>query len=130
LKQPRAQVTERLLNAVRNRHVDIIGHLTGRLINRRDPADLDVEAILKEGAKHDVVFEINANAERLDLKDSHARMALDFGCTLAINTDAHHPEHLNFRRFGVGTARRAAAPARSILNAWSFHDLDGWLKRR
>ena len=130
LKQSRKQVTLRLLNTIRNPHVDIIGHLTGRLINRRDPADLDVEAILKEGATHNVVFEINANAERLDLKDSHARMALDFGCTLAINTDAHHPDHFNFRHFGVGTARRAAAPAQSILNTWVFKDLEAWLKHR
>jgi DNA polymerase (family 10) len=129
-KQAKKQVTQRLLNAVRNPHVDIIGHLTGRLINRRDPADLDVEAILKEGAARGVVFEINANAERLDLKDSHARMALDFGCTLAINTDAHHPDHFDFQRFGIGTARRAAAPAQAILNTWSFKDLEAWLKQR
>jgi DNA polymerase (family 10) len=130
LKQGRKQVTQRLLNTVRNPHIDIIGHLTGRLINRRDPADLDVEAILKEGAAHGVVFEINANAERLDLKDSHARIALDFGCMLAINTDAHHPDHFDFQRFGVGTARRAAATARTIMNTWSFKDLEAWLKRR
>jgi DNA polymerase (family 10) len=129
-KQAKKQVTQRLLNAVRNPHVDIIGHLTGRLINRRDPADLDVEAILKEGAARGVVFEINANAERLDLKDSHARMALDFGCTLAINTDAHHPDHFDFQRYGIGTARRAAAPAQAILNTWSFKDLEAWLKQR
>jgi DNA polymerase (family 10) len=129
-KQAKKQVTQRLLNAVRNPHVDIIGHLTGRLINRRDPADLDVEAILKEGAARGVVFEINANAERLDLKDSHAKMALDFGCTLAINTDAHHPDHFDFQRFGIGTARRAAAPAQAILNTWSFKDLEAWLKQR
>lgn len=130
LKQSRKQVTQRLLNAIRNPHVDIIGHLTGRLINRRDPADLDVEAILKEGAAYGVAFEINANAERLDLKDSHARMALDFGCMLTINTDAHHPDQFDFRRFGVGTARRAAAPAQSILNTWVFKDLEAWLKHR
>lgn len=130
LKQPRQQVTERLLNAVRNPHVDIIGHLTGRLINRRDPADLDVEAILKEGSEHGVVFEINANAERLDLKDSHARIALSLGCRLAINTDAHAPDHYDFQRYGVGTARRAAAPAASILNTLSSKDIHAWLKKR
>lgn len=129
LSQTREQITERLLNAIRNPHIDIIGHLTGRLINKRDPADLDVEKILAEGAKHGVAFEINANAERLDLKDSHARMALDLGCMLAINTDAHHPDHLDFRRYGVGTARRAWASPSSILNSRSMKDIKNWLKR-
>jgi DNA polymerase (family 10) len=130
LKQPRERVTGRLMNAVRNPHVDIIGHLTGRLINKRDPADLDVETILKEGAAQGVVFEINANSERLDLKDSHARMALEFGCMLAINTDAHHPHHLDFREYGVGTARRAATPSHSVMNTWSLKELQAWLKQR
>jgi DNA polymerase (family 10) len=130
LNQPREKVTQRVLNAVRNPHVDIIGHLTGRLINKRNPADLDVESILAEGAAHDVVFEINANAERLDLKDSHARMALEFGCKLAINTDAHSPEHFDFRRFGVGTARRAGAPISSVVNTWPFDEFQAWLIQR
>jgi DNA polymerase (family 10) len=130
LNQPRQQVTQRVLNAVRNPHVDIIGHLTGRLINKRDPADLDVESILSEGAAYDVVFEINANAERLDLNDNHARMALALGCRLAINTDAHSPEHFDFRKFGVGTARRAGVTASSVLNTWSQDELQAWLIQR
>ena len=130
LSQPRKQVTQRVLNAVRNPHVDMIGHLTGRLINKRDPADVEVETILAMGAEHDVVFEINSNAERLDLKDSHAKMALELGCKLAINTDAHHPDHLDFRRFGVGTARRAWTSSESVLNTWSFKQLQEWLKGR
>jgi DNA polymerase (family 10) len=130
LKQPRAQVTERLLQAVRNPHVDIIGHLTGRLINRREPADLDVEAILREGAAHGTVFEINANPERLDLKDSHARMAIELGCRLAINTDAHHPDHFDFHRYGVGTARRAGAAGEVVLNTLPLAELETWLKQR
>ncbi|TFH32938.1 MAG: PHP domain-containing protein, partial [Anaerolineales bacterium] len=129
LTQPRQQITQRLLNAVRNPHVDMIGHLTGRLINKRDPADVDVEAILSAGVEHGVVFEINANAERLDLKDSHAKMALELGCMLAINTDAHHPEHYGYRRYGVGTARRAWAPAQSVLNTFSYDRLQAWLKQ-
>ncbi len=130
LKQPRVQVTERLLQAVRNPHVDIIGHLTGRLINRREPADLDVEAILREGAAHGTVFEINANPERLDLKDSHARMAIELGCRLAINTDAHHPDHFDFHRYGVGTARRAGAAGEVVLNTLPLAELETWLKQR
>jgi DNA polymerase (family 10) len=130
LTQPRDQVTDRLLNAIRNPHVDVIGHLTGRLIQKRNPADLDVDRILKEGAAHGVVFEINSNAERLDLKDSHARRAIELGCKLAINTDAHHPGHFSFRRYGVGTAQRAWATPQSIVNAWPSGELLKWLKSR
>lgn len=130
LRQPREQVTERLLRTIKNPHVDIIAHLTGRLIGKRDPAELDIETILRAAAEHDVVLEINSNPERLDLKDTHARRALDLGCRLAINTDAHHPDHFDFRRFGVGTAQRAWAEASSIVNTWPLDRLQAWLKSR
>ncbi|HUS83773.1 MAG TPA: DNA polymerase/3'-5' exonuclease PolX [Anaerolineales bacterium] len=130
LRQPRQQVTERILRTIRNPHVDIIAHLTGRLIGRRDPADLDIEAILQAAAEHDVVLEINSNPERLDLKDTHARRALESGCRLAITTDAHHPDHFDFRRFGVGTAQRAWAESLSIVNTWPLDKLQSWLQSR
>ena len=130
LRQPRQQVTERILRTIRNPHVDIIAHLTGRLIGRRDPADLDIEAILQAAAEHDVVLEINSNPERLDLKDRHARRALESGCRLAITTDAHHPDHFAFRRFGVGMAQRAWAEASSIVNTWPLDRLQSWLQSR
>jgi DNA polymerase (family 10) len=130
LRQPREQVTERVLRTIRNPHVDIIAHLTGRLIGKRDPADLDVDAIFRAAAEHDVVLEINSNPERLDLKDTHARRALESGCRLAINTDAHHPDHFAFRRFGVGTAQRAWAEAPSIVNTWPLDRLLAWVKPR
>jgi len=130
LRQQREQVTERLLRSIKNPHVDIIAHLTGRLIGKRDPADLDIEAILRAASENDVVLEINSNPERLDLKDTHARRALDLGCRLAINTDAHHTDHFAFRRFGVGTAQRAWAEAPSIVNTWPLDRLQAWLKSR
>ena len=130
LRQPREQVTERVLRTIKNPHVDIIAHLTGRLIGKRDPADLDVDAIFQAAAEHDVVLEINSNPERLDLKDTHARRALASGCRLAINTDAHHPDHFAFRRFGVGTAQRAWAEAPSIVNTWPLDRLQAWIKSR
>ncbi len=130
LRQPREQVTERVLRSIKNPHVDIIAHPTGRLIGKRDPADLDVDAIFQAAAEHDVVLEINSNPERLDLKDTHARRALESGCRLAINTDAHHPDHFAFRRFGVGTAQRAWAEAPSIVNTWPLNRLQAWLKSR
>lgn len=130
LRQPRRQATDRILRTIRNPHVDIIAHLSGRLIGRRDPADLDVETIVQAAAEHDAVLEINSNPERLDLKDTHARLALESGCRLAITTDAHHPDHFDFRRFGVGTAQRAWAEAPSIVNTWPLDQLQSWLQSR
>lgn len=130
LRQPRGQVTERVLRAVANPHVDILGHPTGRLLGKRDPADLDLEAVIRSAAEHQVAMEINANPERLDLNDGHARAALGFGCLLAIGSDAHHPDHFPFRSFGVAIARRAWATRSNILNAWQLGEVEAWLAGR
>jgi DNA polymerase (family 10) len=130
LRQSRKKVTERLLRAIRSPHVDVIGHLTGRLIGSRDAADLDVEAIFAEAAEHGVVLEINANPERLDLNDVHARRAVEVGCKLAINTDAHHTDQLSFRRYGIGTARRGWVTSASVINALSKDGFEVWRASR
>lgn len=130
LRQPRAQVTERVLSALANPHVDVLGHPTGRLIGKRDPADLDLDAVFRSAAEHQVVMEINANPERLDLNDGHARAALTFGCLLSIGSDAHHPDHLPFRSFGLGIARRAWAGRQNVLNTWPISEVEAWLARR
>jgi DNA polymerase (family 10) len=130
LRQSREKVTKRLLRAIRNPHVDIIGHLTGRLIGSRDAADLDIEAIFAEAADHGVVLEINSNPERLDLNDVHARRAVEVGCKLAINTDAHHTDHYAFRRYGIGTARRGWVTAGDVINSLSLKDFEAWRAAR
>ncbi len=130
LRQPRDQITERLLGAIRNPHVDVIGHPTGRLLGSRDPADLDMEAVFAAANEHGVALEINANPERLDLRDAHARRAVELGCLIAINTDAHHPDHLPLRRFGVATARRGWVPPESVINTWPLEQLLTWLGNR
>lgn len=130
LDQRRAVVTERLLNAVRNPHVDVIGHPTGRLIGRRDPADLDLEAVFAAAAESGVALEISASPERLDLSDAHARRALEFGCRLCINTDAHHPDHFALIRYGVATARRGWVEPDRVINTWSSERLLEWLEAR
>ncbi|MFN3492762.1 MAG: DNA polymerase/3'-5' exonuclease PolX, partial [Anaerolineales bacterium] len=89
MRQPREKITERLLNAINNPHVDIIGHPTGREIPDREGADLDMEMIFKAAAKSGVAMEINASPYRLDLDDHHARRAKELGVLLSINTDAH-----------------------------------------
>jgi DNA polymerase (family 10) len=130
LRQPRERVTERMLAAVRNPNVDIIGHPTGRLIPNREGADLDMEAVLAAARDSGVALEINANPERLDLEDALVRRALALGCTLSINTDAHAPDNFDLAEYGIATARRGWATAQSVINTWPTADLEAWLRRR
>jgi DNA polymerase (family 10) len=130
LRQPRERVTQRMLSAIQNPNVDLIAHPTGRLIGEREAADLDMERILQDAADQEVILEINANPERLDLNDVYARRALELGCRLAINTDAHRPEHLDFRHFGVAVARRAWASSDQVVNCWTAAKLKRWAAGR
>lgn len=130
LRQDGARITERLLTAIRNPHVDIIGHPTGRLIGSRDPADLDMESIFKAASEHQVILEINANPERLDLKDVHARRAVECGVMLAINSDAHHPDHFELLRYGIGAARRAWVRADQVINTRPVDAFLAWIETR
>ncbi|MEW5987194.1 MAG: DNA polymerase/3'-5' exonuclease PolX [Chloroflexota bacterium] len=122
LGQPREQVTRRVLNAIHNPHVDMIGHPTGRMIPDRMGADLDMEAILAAAAQTGTILEINANPHRLDLRDSHVRRAVELGVRLAINTDAHHSDHFDFMGYGVGTAQRGWATAANVVNTQPFRN--------
>lgn len=130
LRQPRERITARLLAAIANPHVDIIGHPTGRMVAAREAADLDMDAVLQAAAEKGVALEINANPQRLDLNDVHSRWALEKGCLLAINTDAHSPEHFDFRIYGIGVARRAWVPPEAIVNTWTLDRLMTWLGSR
>src|SRR5512147_68642 len=95
LRQPREKVTQRTISAIRNPHVDIIGHPTGRLIPDREPADLDMDAVLSAAAETGVALEINAHPSRLDLDDIYARRAKDLGIPISVNTDAHSEADLD-----------------------------------
>ncbi|MGE5465202.1 MAG: DNA polymerase/3'-5' exonuclease PolX [Syntrophothermus sp.] len=130
LRQPREKVTQRLLNAIRNPHVDIIGHPTGRLIPDREGADLDMDAILAAAAETGVALEINAHPSRLDLDDIYARRAKDLGIPISINTDAHSETDLDVLPYGVATARRAWLEAKDVINCWTKARLLKWLKNR
>lgn len=130
LRQPRQQVTQRLLAAIANPHVDIIAHPRGRLISEREPADVDMEAIFQAAAQAGTILEINADPHRLDLDDGHAYRALQFGIKLAINSDAHHPDAVGDLRFGLGTARRAWATAADIVNTWPLEKLLEYVRQR
>ena len=130
LRQPKDQVTERILRAIANPNVDVIGHPTGRLIGSRAASDVDLEAVYAAAADHGVVLEINAQPDRLDLNDGQARRAWQVGCLLSIHTDAHRPEDLRLRRYGVGVARRAWLPSEAVLNTRPTAALLAWLDSR
>ncbi len=129
LSQPREQVTERLLNAIRNPHVDMIGHPTGRLLPDRAGADLDMDVILEAAAETGTILEINANPQRLDLRDIHVRRAVELGVKLAINTDAHSAPELDLRHYGVATAQRGWATAADVVNSWTADELLAYINR-
>ena len=100
-------MTERVLAAIENPHVDCIGHLTGRLIGRREPYGIDVEAVAEAAARTGTMLEINGNPNRRDLSEHHARLAGEAGVTIVLNTDAHGVETLDNMAYAVATARRA-----------------------
>ncbi|MCS6869957.1 MAG: DNA polymerase/3'-5' exonuclease PolX [Anaerolineae bacterium] len=128
LRQDRATITARLLNAINNPHVDIIGHPRGQLIPDREPADLDMDAVFAAALATDTALEINANPHRLDLDSAHAHQALKLGIKLAINTDAHSAADFAVLPFGVRTARRAWASAEQIINTWSRERFEEWIR--
>ncbi len=129
LGQERQKVTQRLLNAIYNPHVDIIGHPTGRLLPDREGADLDMDRILDAAAETNTALEINAHPSRLDLEDIYARRAIELGIPLTINCDAHAPDQLDLIDFGIATARRGWAEAKHVINTWESERLMTWLKR-
>jgi len=130
LRQSPEAATERLLRAVRNPHVDMIGHPVGRMLGSREGAPVDIDALARAAAEHGVLLEVNSGPTRLDLEGPAVRRALELGATIAINSDAHHPDNLDWIRFGVITARRGWASAAQVANTWSFEALQEWLRRR
>jgi DNA polymerase (family X) len=115
-RQPREQITGRLLAAIRNPRVTVIAHPTGRIIGERDPYDVDMEAVIREAARCGKALEINANPSRLDLSDHHVRLAKEAGVPIAISTDMHHESNLDFMAYGVSTGRRGWLARDDVLN--------------
>jgi DNA polymerase (family 10) len=123
------QMTERLLRAIENPHVDIIGHPTGRLLLRREPYGCDMEAIVEAAARHGVALEINCLVERLDLNDVHAKLARDRGVPIVISSDAHSRRGLGVLRWGIVVARRAWLEPADVLNTRPFEQFRAGLRR-
>ena len=114
--QSPAEMTDRLLKAVQNPNVSLLGHPTGRMLLRRDAYSFDIDAVLKEAAKNKVAMELNAYPDRLDLSDRHLRLAKQHGVKIVINTDSHHTSHMEKIRFGILQARRAWLTKDDVLN--------------
>lgn len=126
----RDAMTERLVRALRDPHVTILGHLTGRLLLSREPYALDLDRIFREAAAQGVAIELNANPHRLDLDWRYLRRALELGVTIAINPDAHSVAGLRHVRYGVGVARKGGVPARRVLNSLDLGALEEHLAAR
>jgi len=116
MNMPGPEMTARLLKALANPYVRILGHPTGRQILRRDPFTFDLEQVFAAAKEHGVILELNGNPERLDLSDRHVKLARDRGMKLIISTDAHSPDHLKLMRYGVETARRGWLSKEDVLN--------------
>jgi len=116
MNQSEEKMTRRVITAIEDPDVDMVAHLTCRLIGEREPVAIDLEAVFQAAAKYNKIMEINAMPDRLDLKDIHAFRARDLGVKLAIGTDSHSIAHLGFMRFGVGVARRARCEPQHVLN--------------
>ncbi len=123
------QMTERVLAAIANPDVDCIGHLTGRLIGRREPYGIDVEAVAEAAARTGTMIEINGNPNRRDLSDLHARLAAEAGVKIVLNTDAHGVDTLDNMAYAVATARRAWLTADDVANTRRWIEFKRLLKK-
>src|SRR5579871_2837822 len=126
---PREAQTQRVIRAMRNRHVSIIGHPTGRLIGSRAPYEIDMERVIAAARELGCHLEINAQSDRLDLNDLHAHHAKEAGVRLAISTDAHSVDGFRCMRFGVDQARRAWLTADDVINTRPLNELRKMLRR-
>jgi DNA polymerase (family 10) len=122
-----AEMTARVLAAIENPAVDCIGHLTGRLIGRREPYGVDVEAVAEAAARTGTMLEINGNPNRRDLSEHHARLAAEAGVTIVLTTDAHGVNTLDNMAYAVATARRAWLTAADVANTRGWRDFKRFL---
>ncbi|HOC39507.1 MAG TPA: DNA polymerase III, partial [Thermodesulfobacteriota bacterium] len=129
-KQDETTITNRIVKAMRHSCVHIIGHPTGRLIGKRDPYAVNIEAIIEAAAASETVLEINGYPERLDLNDTACRLAKEKGALLGIGTDAHTAEHMDYLELGLAVARRGWLEKDDVLNCLSKDELKKKLARK
>ena len=129
-KLSRADQTRRLLRAIENPNVHVIGHPSGRRLDRREGIDFDVAEVARAAARHKVALEINAHPYRLDLRDEHVRWAREHGPRFVISTDAHSAGELENMHFGVATAQRGWVEPDEVINTWPLERLRAFLAKR
>jgi DNA polymerase (family 10) len=127
--QPKEQMTRRVIRAIEHPMVNVIGHLTTRKIGRRDPIELDLEAVFEAAGRTGTALEINAYPDRLDLRDEHVLWARRHGVLFAVDTDSHAVGHLDMMRFGVATAQRGWLTRNDVINAWPITKLERFLRK-
>lgn len=130
LRQDRETITRRVMNALHNPYVDVIGHPSGRILGQREESAVDLDAVIEAAAETGTALEVNSIPNRLDLDDMHARRARELGVKLAINSDAHHPGGLDSLPYGLATARRGWATAADILNTMTLDEIHAWQQAR
>jgi DNA polymerase (family 10) len=123
MDQDVASMTQRVIAAMENPHVDVICHLTARLLGKRSPVEIDIASVLEAAARTGTVMEINASPDRLDLKAEHIRMGVDMGVIFAVNTDAHRTWQFDNMRFGVSTAIRGWVESDRVINTLHYAEL-------
>jgi DNA polymerase (family 10) len=128
--QTRDEMTDRIVRAMENPYVNIIGHPTARMIGHRPPLDYDLEEVFRAAARTGTALEINSFPDRLDLRDEHVMWGRRHGVKFAVNTDSHSTVHLAFMRFGVGTAQRGWVTKDDVINAWPLAKLRAFLSKK
>ncbi|MGQ9731630.1 MAG: PHP domain-containing protein, partial [Candidatus Zipacnadales bacterium] len=126
----RVRMTDRAVKAISSGQIEVLCHPTGRLLLSREGYPIDIEAVVEAAAEYDVALQVNAFPERLDLCDTHVRLAVERGVKISINTDAHRLEHLHYMRYGVATARRGWATKAEVINTLPLEKLLGWVNSR
>jgi DNA polymerase (family X) len=129
LRMSKDEMTRRIITAMENSHVNIIGHPTARLIGKRPPIDFDFEEVSRAAARTGTALEINSFPDRLDLKDEHVLWAREHGVRFAVDTDSHAPVHLGNLRFGVANAQRGWLTKEDVINAWPITKLRKFLQK-
>jgi DNA polymerase (family X) len=127
--QSKEEMTRRVIRAIEHPRVNIIGHLTTRKIGRREPVELDLDAVFEAAGRAGTALEINAYPDRLDLRDEHVRRARRHGVRFAVDTDSHAVGHLDHMRFGVATAQRGWLTKDDVINAWPITKLERFLRK-
>jgi DNA polymerase (family 10) len=125
----REEMTERIIRAMDNPYFNVLAHPSGRLIQRREPYEVDMERLMQAAKERGCFMELDAQPDRLDLVDIHCKLAKDLGVKVAISTDAHNIADLNFMRLGIGQARRGWLEAADVLNTRPWPQLQKLLRR-